>query len=108
MSEGKVLAAVAVMALMSYLPRVIPIAVFRKKITNKYIQSFLLFMPYAVLAAMVVPEVFGSTAGLASAVCGAVVAFILAYKNVGLTGVAIAAVVTVYLAERLLPLMGIG
>lgn len=37
---------IGVMALVTYLIRVIPLTVFRKKIENRYIRSFLYYVPY--------------------------------------------------------------
>ena len=80
MELGRLLLAIGVMALVTYLPRVIPITVFRKKINNVYFKSFLNYMPYGVLAAMVFPEVLYSTASLYSAIFGTLVALFLSYK----------------------------
>ena len=44
-----------VMAGVTYLVRVIPLVLFKKKITNKFLNSFLYYTPYAVLAAMTIP-----------------------------------------------------
>ena len=46
------------MAVTTYLVRMIPLTVFQKKITNRFFRSFLFYVPYAVLAAMVIPAVF--------------------------------------------------
>ena len=51
-NTGYVLAAVAVMAIVTYLPRMLPLTLVRKRITNRFLQSFLYYVPYAVLAAM--------------------------------------------------------
>ena len=102
MTESKMLIAILVMALMTYLPRVLPLVLFRKKITNKFFRSFLLYMPYAVLAAMVIPAVFTSTSSVLSAVIGTIVAFIMAYNNFGLLPVSISAVCSVFLVERMI------
>ena len=69
MSAARILAMIAVMAIITYLPRVIPITVFRKRIRNRFVQSFLLYMPYGVLGAMVFPQVLYATASLASEMC---------------------------------------
>ena len=45
----RILICVAVMALVTYLPRVLPLAIFRKKINNRFVKSFLFYVPYAVL-----------------------------------------------------------
>lgn len=102
MDYTKLLIIIFVMALVTYIPRVIPLALFRKKIKNKFIQSFLLYMPYGVLAAMTFPDIFYSTANMISAICGTIVALILAYKNLGLLPVALGATVTVFIVEKLI------
>jgi len=99
MSNIKILFIIGVMALVTYIPRVIPLAIFRKKIKNKFIQSFLLYMPYGVLAAMVFPDILYSTANLTSAICGMIVALLLAYKNLGLLPVALGATFSVFIVE---------
>ena len=88
MNNLLLLAYIAVAALITYLPRVVPLAVFRRKIKNRFIQSFLLYMPYGILAAMVFPAVLYSTAGLFSAICGGLAALVLAWKQKGLLTVA--------------------
>ena len=43
---------IGVMALVTYLVRVIPFTVFRKKIKSRFLKSFLYYIPYAILSAM--------------------------------------------------------
>jgi branched-subunit amino acid transport protein len=88
--------AVLLMALVTYVPRVLPLAFFRKEIKSKYIKSFLNYVPYAVLGALTFPDIFYSTGGFATALCGTVVAFILAYRERSLVIVALGAILTVY------------
>lgn len=99
---GYVLTAVAVMALVTYIPRMIPLTFMRRKITSRFVRSFLYYMPYAVLTAMTLPAILYSTAGMVSAVVGLIVAVILAYRNHGLLLVAVGAVVAVFVTERIL------
>ena len=87
---------IAVMALMTYLIRVSPMIIFRKKIENKRIKSFLYYVPYTVLAAMTFPAIFGSTGSQIGAVAGCLVAVVLAYMKKGLLVVALAASATVF------------
>ncbi len=54
-----------VMAGVTYLLRAAPILIFQKKIENPFIQSFLFYVPYAVLAAMTFPAILTSTRCLA-------------------------------------------
>lgn len=88
----------------TYLIRAIPFAVINKKIENRFIKSFLYYIPYAVLTAMTVPAIFFSTDYILSAAVGFMVAVLLALKNKSLTVVAVAACVCVYVTECLIGL----
>ena len=96
MSTAYLLLAIAVMALVTYIIRATPIIVFRKKIENKWIQSFLFYVPYVVLSAMTFPAVFYSTGSVLSAVAGCVVALVLAYTKRGLLTVAVGAALAAF------------
>ena len=90
---------ILVMALVTYLIRAVPLTVFQKKIENKYIKSFLYYVPYACLTAMTFPAILYATNGVWSAVAGLVVAIELSLFNRSLTTVALAASVTVFIVE---------
>lgn len=94
-----ILVGVLIMALVTYIPRVLPVTIFRKQIRSRFIRSFLDYTPYAVLGALTFPDVFTSTGHIYSAIGGTVVAVILGYKGKSLVIVAIAAIVAVYLLE---------
>ncbi len=76
-----------VMAGVTYLVRMLPLVLLKKKITNKYLLSFLHYIPYTVLAAMTVPAIFYATDPL-PAVCGFIVAMVFAFFEKGLVQVA--------------------
>lgn len=101
MELRRVLICVALMALVTYIPRVLPVTIFRKQIKSRFIRSFLDYTPYAVLGALTFPDVFTSTGNLYSAVGGTAVAMVLGYKGKSLVVVAVAAIVTVYVLELL-------
>lgn len=82
---------IAVMAVVTYLIRMIPFTFFRKKITSRFFRSFLCYIPYAVLSAMTIPAIFYSTGSLITSVAGTVVAVILAYFDLPLIVVALSA-----------------
>ncbi|MEI8201200.1 MAG: AzlD domain-containing protein [Eubacteriales bacterium] len=107
MSIGKVLLVISVMALCTYLPRMLPLALFRRKIKNQFLSSLLCYLPYGILAAMVFPDIFNSTASVVSGITGTAAALLLAYRKKGLLPVAVCACVTVFLTERILGLTGI-
>ena len=88
-----------VLAGSTYLIRVIPFVAIKEKINNKYVRSFLYYIPYAVLTAMTLPAALYATCSFISALAGIVVAIILAYRNKSLTVVAIFACLAVYITE---------
>ena len=79
------------MALVTYLIRAVPFAVFRQKIRSRFVRSFLSYIPYAVLTAMTVPAIFYATGDPITAAVGTAVALVLAYANCPLSLVALAA-----------------
>lgn len=97
----RALICVALMALVTYIPRVLPVTVFRKQIKSRFIRSFLDYMPYAVLGALTFPDVFFSTGHLYSAAGGTLVAVWLGWKGKSLVVVALAAILTVYVLEMI-------
>ncbi len=82
---------IAVMAGVTYLIRMIPFAAFRRQIKSRFFRSFLYYVPYAVLTAMTVPAIFYSTGSMATAAFGTAVAVALAYFDMPLIVVALAA-----------------
>ena len=91
-----------VMAGVTYLIRMLPLVLVRKQITNKFLRSFLYYIPYSVLGVMTVPAIFYSTAYLVSAVAGCAVAVLLAYLNKSLLTVAASACGAVLIVELII------
>ena len=90
------------MAVVTYLIRMIPLTVFHKKIRNRFVRSFLYYVPYACLTAMTIPAVFYATGSLLSALAGVAVAVILACCNRSLVVVAAGACAAVFVVEQFL------
>lgn len=89
---------ITVMAVVTYLIRMIPFAFFRKKVKSRFFRSFLYYIPYAVLSAMTIPAIFYSTGSIVTAVVGTVTAFVLSYFNLPLIVVALSATATAFIA----------
>ena len=49
---------ILVMAGITYLIRMLPMVLIKKKITNRFVLSFLHYIPYTVLSVMTVPAIF--------------------------------------------------
>lgn len=94
-----------VMAAVTYLIRMLPFVVFRKPIKNRFIKSFLYYVPYAVLGAMTFPAILYSTSNLVSAAVGLAVSVVLAWFGRGLLTVAVSACIAVYLTEWVMVLL---
>lgn len=90
------------MALTTYLIRMIPFTLFTGKIRSRFIRSFLHYVPYAVLSAMTFPAIFYSTGSTVTAICGTLVALVLAFFGQSLTVVALAAAAVVFLTSFIL------
>ena len=88
---------VLVMAGVTYLIRMLPLAAIRGRIRSRFWQSFLYYVPYAVLGAMTFPAIFSSTGSFGSACCGLVAAVVLGWLGKGLLTVAVAACVCAFL-----------
>ena len=95
----KFLSYLLVMAGITYLIRMIPLVLVKEKIQNKYILSFLYYIPYAVLSAMTVPAIFYATSSPVSASVGFAAALILAYFGRSLLTVAAMSSIAVFITE---------
>ncbi|MBR5308953.1 MAG: AzlD domain-containing protein [Clostridia bacterium] len=94
-----------VMAGITYLIRMVPLVLVKEKIKNRYILSFLYYIPYAVLSAMTVPGIFYATSSPVSASVGFLAALILAYFGKSLLTVAALSSVAVFIAEAVMKLI---
>lgn len=82
---------IAVMALVTYLVRMVPFTAFRRRIKSGFIKSFLAYVPYSVLGAMTVPGILYSTGSVWSAAAGAAAGVIAAFTGRSLLTVAVIA-----------------
>ncbi len=86
----------------TYLIRAIPFAAINKRITNRFIRSFLYYIPYTVLAAMTFPAALYATGNIYAAAAGLLVGAVFAVFEKGLTIVALASCLTVFAVEMLI------
>ncbi len=82
---------IAVMAVVTYLIRMLPFTLLRRQIRSRFVRSLLYYLPYAVLSAMTLPAIFYSTNNTVTAIVGTAVALVLAYRGLPLIVVALAA-----------------
>ncbi len=93
---------IGLMALSTYLIRVLPLTLIRGEIKNPFIRSFLYYVPYVTLAAMTFPAMIFATGTPWSGLAALLVAGFLALRGTGLTTVAAGACGTVFLLELFL------
>lgn len=84
-----IVAYIAVMAITTYLIRVIPFVAVRGKIKSRFINSVLYYIPYAVLSAMTFPAIFFATGDVISSSVGTVAALVMAFFDLPLIVVAL-------------------
>lgn len=87
---------VVIMAAASYIPRVLPLTLIRKKINSEFILSFLYYMPYAVLSALTFPAIFYCTGNIYTAIIGTFVALTLSFFKLNMALVAVISVAVVF------------
>lgn len=90
-----------IMAVVTFLIRVIPLTLIRKEIKNTFIRSFLYYVPYVTLAVMTFPAIIQATDSPIAAAIAFVIALALAWFGASLFQVAVAACVIVFLIELL-------
>lgn len=105
MDNTKFIIYLAVMAGVTYLVRMIPLVLIKEKIKNKFLLSFLHYIPYTVLSVMTVPAIFYATDNPITAAAGFAVAIIAALLKGSLVQVAALSCVGVFVAEIILNLI---
>ncbi|MBQ6708475.1 MAG: AzlD domain-containing protein [Clostridia bacterium] len=93
---------IAVMFLVTYLIRVIPLTAIRSKIKNKFFNSFLYYVPYVTLAVMTFPAITAATNSTISGVAALVVGILVAWLGFDLFKTALTCCVTVFILELFL------
>ena len=88
---------IMVMALVSYLLRVLPLTLIRKQIKNRFIKSLLYYLPYVTLAVMTVPAIFSIAENPLCGILALLVAGIIAWTTSNLFLSACVACITVFI-----------
>ena len=96
---------ILVMALTTYLIRMLPLTLFQKEIKSRFLRSFLAYVPCACLAAMTFPAILYATNSVFSRLAGLVVAVLLAFFGKSLVTVAACSCAAVFVSEQLLSLL---
>lgn len=95
--SGNIYIYIAIVAITSYLIRVLPLTLIRKPIKNRFIRSFLYYVPYVTLAVMTFPAIIDATATPLAGALALIAGIFMAWKGLGLFPVAIACCIIAYL-----------
>ena len=90
---------IAVMAAVSYAIRVLPLTLIRKPIRNRFLQSFLYYVPYVTLAVMTFPAIIHATQTPISGAVALIVGAAAAWLGAGLFPVSVLCCVLVFVIE---------
>ena len=93
---------IIVMTLVTYAVRVIPLTLFRKRIKNRWVRSFLYYVPYVSLAVMTFPAMIYATNSIYSGILAFVVGLVLTWNNASLPKTAVACCLVVLISELFL------
>ena len=96
---------ILVMAVTTYLIRMLPLVFFKKPIRSRFLRSFLHYVPIACLTAMTFPALLYATEHILSGIVGLAAAVLLAMNNKSLIVVAAASCIAVFLTDQLLRLI---
>ena len=93
---------ILIMAAVTYLIRALPLTLIRRRIENRFLRSFLYYVPYVTLAVMTFPAILSATGSVWSALAALVVGIVLAWCGAGLLQVAVVACGVVLVLELFL------
>lgn len=88
-----------VMALTTYLIRVLPLTLIRKPIRNPFLRSFLYYVPYVTLAVMTFPAIMTVTQSPIAGAAAMAVGIVSAWCGLGLFPVSLLCCATVFVLE---------
>ena len=91
-----------IMVLVTFAIRVLPLTLIRKQIKNRFIQSFLFYVPYVTLAVMTFPAIVNATQSPVAGAAALLVGIVMALFGAGLLPVAVVCCVVVFILELFL------
>ncbi len=90
---------ILVMALVTYLIRMLPLTLIRGRIKSEFIKSFLYYVPFVTLSVMTFPAILSATSSPWSGLAGFATALLLSYKEKGLIVTSLVSCAVVFVLE---------
>ncbi|MCI8651344.1 MAG: AzlD domain-containing protein [Oscillospiraceae bacterium] len=103
--RGNVYIYIAVMSLVSLAVRVLPLTLIRGQIENRFVRSFLYYVPYVTLAVMTFPAIVEATQVPLAGALALAVGIVLAFLGAGLFPVSVVCCLVVLIVEGLVSVL---
>lgn len=99
MENHSIVVYIVLMIVVTNLIRILPVLLIRGRIRNRFVRSFLYYVPYVTLAVMTFPSIVQTTDSMVPGLLALVSGVIAAWRGLGLFPVAIICCVVTYLAQ---------
>lgn len=93
---------ILIMAVVTYAIRVLPLTLIKGQIKNRFLQSFLYYVPYVTLAVMTFPAIINATQSTASGIAALVIGMLVAWFGFDLFKTAVSCCFVVLILELFL------
>ena len=93
---------ILIMVITIFLIRVLPLTIIRKQIKNRYLRSFLYYVPYVTLAVMTFPAIIDATRSPLAGAIALVIGIVLAFLGINMFNVSVICCITVFVSELLI------
>lgn len=93
---------IGIMAGVTFLIRVLPLTLIKKQIKNRFLQSFLYYVPYVTLSVMTFPAIVNATQAPFAGACALVIGILAAWFGASLFQVSVSCCVIVFVLELFL------
>ena len=97
--EHNIYVYIAVMSAVTVAIRILPLTLIRKQVSNRFIRSFLYYVPYVTLSVMTFPAIFQATQSPIVGIIAFIIGIIAAWFNAGLFKVSIICCSVVFILE---------
>ena len=97
--------ALLITAGITYLIRLLPFLFVRKRIKNRFLKSFLYYVPHVVLSVLAFPAIITATGNIISGIVAASVCIVMAYMRKGLLSCMLGRVAAALITEAILLLL---
>ena len=100
--SGNVYIYIAIMAAVTFAIRVLPLTLIRNRIKNRFLNSFLYYVPYVTLAVMTFPAIIHATGTIYSGMAAMAVGIVVAWLGFDLFKTALSCCAVVLVLELFL------